>query len=319
LQIDFSALSLSSSPKLRFRHWLVGVDSGWVYDGEGRQAYYSGLSPGDYRFRVSATVGGTWTEPTVWAFTVAPPFFLSWWFLTSIAATVVGIGAVGTWARVRALKTRFALVAAERARMSREIHDTLLQSLAALGPELEALAVRASPADGTIAEELRRVRRDVRRSVREARDSILELRRQANGATRLDESLEHLAGMMEARHGLRPRITVSGERPTHGIVDVEQQMYQIAKEAVINALRHGSPTSVDIAVAYTGRELSVTVRDDGCGFRPDARPASHRDDTHFGLETMRERAEKIGGSLTIDSTRGEGTTVHAVARVTRWQ
>lgn len=319
LQFDVSVLSLSSGQKLRFRHALTGVDPEWVYDGDERQARYTALPAGDYRFRVSTTVDGNWTDPAVWAFTVAPPFYLSWWFLSAGAALIAGAVAIGAWMRVRAFKARFALVAAERARMSREIHDTLLQSLTALGPELETLAVRAAPIDDSMADELRRVRREVRRSIKEARDSILDLRRQAAGVARLDESLDQLAEMMASRYGVRPTVAVTGRRPEHVASEVEQQMYQIAREAVSNGLRHGRPTSVDVAVAYSGHDVSVTVRDNGCGFTPRDVPAAPNRRRHFGLETMRERAEKIGGRLDVASTPGQGTTVHAVARVTsKW-
>jgi signal transduction histidine kinase len=319
LQIDFSVVSLSSASKLRFRHLLDGVNTEWVYDDEQRQARYSNLPAGNYRFRVSSTIDGTWTEPTVWAFTVAPPFFLTSWFLSILGAAIVGTSAIGVWLRVRAFKARFGLVAAERARMSREIHDTLLQSLAALGPELEALAVRAAPADGSVAEELRRIRRDVRRSVREARDSILELRRQATCTSCLADSLDDLAGTTAAKHGVRPTVVVTGKRPEVRALEVEPQLYQIAREAVSNAVRHGQATRIDIAVAYNGSHVSMTVKDNGCGFEPNRASTAQADEPHFGLETMRERAEKFGGSLRIESTPGEGTTVHAVARMaSRW-
>ena len=143
VQIEYAALSLSATSKLRFRHWLDGVDADWVYDSDGRRASYANLRAGDYRFRVSTTEGGDWTEPSLWTFTVDPPFYLSRWFL--IAGSIVLVGGIAGAARlrVRAVRTRYALVIAERTRLSREIHDTLLQSLAALGPELEALATRS--------------------------------------------------------------------------------------------------------------------------------------------------------------------------------
>jgi signal transduction histidine kinase/ligand-binding sensor domain-containing protein len=319
LQIDFAVPSLAAAPKLRFRHLLDGINAEWVYDSEQRQARYSNLPAGNYRFRVSSTIDGTWTEPTVWAFTVAPPFFLTWRFLSIVGAAIVCSSAIGVWLRVRAFKARFALVAAERARMSREIHDTLLQSLAALGPELEVLAVRAAPADGSVAEELRRLRRDVRRSVHEARDSIFELRRQATGTSCLADSLKALAGTVGSRHGLRPTVVVTGTRPEFCALEVEPELYQIAREAVTNAIRHGQATRIDIAVAYDSSHVSVTVKDDGCGFEPNGAAVARSDEPHFGLDTMRERAEKIGGSLRVESAPGEGTTVHAAARITsKW-
>jgi signal transduction histidine kinase len=316
LEIEYAVLDLSAASKLRFRHLLDGVDAGWVYDGENRTAAYANLPAGDYRFRVSTTHNGQWTEAASWSFSVAPPLYLSRWFLAAATALLAAAIGAAIWLRVRAVEARYALVAAERARMSREIHDTLLQSLAALGPELEALAVRAGPANGTVARELRRVRREVSRSVREARDSILELRRHAMGAPPLAESLAELAEATARRHGLRPNVSVTGRRPDRAAPEVDAQLIQVAREAVSNAVRHGQPTRVDIAVAYDDGHVTLTVRDDGTGFRPEDEAVFPGEDGHFGIVTMRERVEKIGGELRIESAPGQGAMVQAAARVT---
>jgi signal transduction histidine kinase len=155
--------------------------------------------------------------------------------------------------------------------------------------------------------------------VREARDSILELRRQATGTSCLADSLNALAGTTASRHGLRPTVVVTGTRPELCALEVEPQLYQIAREAVTNAIQHGQATRIDIAVAYDGSHVSVTVNDNGCGFEPNGATAARSDEPHFGLDTMRERAEKIGGSLRVESTPGTGTTVHAAARIrSKW-
>jgi signal transduction histidine kinase len=215
---------------------------------------------------------------------------------------------------------RYALVIAERARLSREIHDTLLQSLAALGPELEALATKVPPREDGVTSELRRLRRQVDRSVRDARESILELRRQLMGTPRLAESLAHLADDTETRHGVRPTVAVSGRRPDGASPDVDLQLFRIAQEAVTNAIRHGRPSRIDINAAYDDSQVALTIADDGCGFDACATPKAAPDSEHFGLVTMRERAERVGGALRIESAPGSGTTVHAFARLTHeWQ
>ncbi|MEO8257487.1 MAG: ATP-binding protein [Acidobacteriota bacterium] len=316
VQIEYAALSLSATSKLRFRHLLDGADADWVYDADGRRATYANLRAGDYRFRVSTTEGGQWTEPALWTFTVDPLFYLNRWFL--IAAGTVLVGGIGAAARlrVRAVRIRYALVIAERTRLSREIHDTLLQSLAALAPELEALATRVRPREGGMTAELRRLRRQVDRSVRDARASILELRRHPMGTPRLAESLAKLGDDTEARHGIRPAVTVAGRRPGDASPDVDLQLFRIAQEAVTNAIRHGRPRRIDISVAYDDSQVTLTIADDGCGFDADAPAKAPHDDEHFGLVTMRERAERAGGELQIDSVPGTGTTVRAVARLT---
>jgi signal transduction histidine kinase/ligand-binding sensor domain-containing protein len=316
MQIEYAALSLSAPSKLRFRHLLDGVDADWVYDADGRRAAYADLRAGDYRFRVSTTEGGPWTEPSQWAFTIDPPFYLSGWFLIAAGTVLVGGIAAAARLRVRAVKIRYALVNAERTRVSREIHDTLLQSLAALGPELEALATRVPPHEGDMTSELRRLRRQVDRSVRDARESILELRRHSMGTPRLAESLAQLADDTEVRHGVRPTVAVVGRRPVNASPDVDLQLFRIAQEAVTNAVCHGRPTRIDIRVSYDDSEVALTIADDGCGFDAHAHTSARHDNGHFGLLTMRERAEHVGGSLRIESVPGAGTTVHAVARAT---
>ena len=317
VQLEYSALSLSSASKLRFRHMLDGVDADWIYDDlESRRATYDTLGTGDYRFRVSATEGGQWTDASLLAFTVEPPFYSSGWFLLATGAVLVGgIGAAAKL-RVRAVQNRYALVIAERTRLSREIHDTLLQSLAALAPELEALATRKPSAEVGMTSELRRLRRQVDRSVRDARESILELRRHPMGPPRLADSLAQLAEDIEMRHGVRPGVTVTGRRPDNSSPDVDLQLFRIAQEAVTNAVRHGQPTRIDISVSYDDRQVALTVVDDGCGFDAHAQQGVARDNEHFGLITMRERAEHVGGELRIDSVPGAGTTVHAFAGLT---
>jgi signal transduction histidine kinase/ligand-binding sensor domain-containing protein len=320
VQLDYAALSLSATSKLRFRHLLDGADADWVYEADGHRATYANLRAGDYRFRVSATEGGQWTEPSLWAFTVEPPLYLSRWFLIAAGTVLVGGIAAAARLRVRAVKTRYALVIAERTRLSREIHDTLLQSLAALAPELEALATRGPSREGSMTSELRRLRLQVDRSVRDARASILELRRHPMRALRLAESLAQLADDTETRHGVRPTVAVVGRRPDRMSPDMDLQLFRIAQEAVTNAIRHGRPTRIDISLSYDESQVALTIADDGCGFDARAQTNAPHDNEHFGLVTMLERAERVGGGLRIESVpgtgTGTGTTVHAAARLT---
>ena len=316
VQMEYSALSLGATSKLRFRHLLDGVDAGWVNDVDGRRATYANLGAGDYRLRVGSTEGGPWTEQSLWAFTIDPPLYLSRWFLLATGTVLLGGIAVAARLRVRAVRTRFAAVIAERTRLSREIHDTLLQSLAALGPELEALATHEPSQEGGMPSELRRLRRQVDRSVRDARESILELRRHSMRSLRLAESLAQLAEDTEARYGVRPTVAVSGRRPDQTPPDVDLQLFRIAQEAVTNAIRHGRANCIEISVAFDESQVTLTITDNGGGFDAQAQPNESQDNEHFGLVTMRERAERVGGRLHIESAPGQGTTVRTVARLT---
>ena len=115
------------------------------------------------------------------------------------------------WLRLRAVQHQFALVIAERARVSREIHDTLLQSLGAIGLELETIASQLDPSQHVSRDALRRLRADVRYSVREARESIMELRSTRLERRDLAEALRDLAAKTKSAEGVQLAVAVSGE------------------------------------------------------------------------------------------------------------
>jgi two-component system sensor histidine kinase UhpB len=97
---------------------------------------------------------------------------------------------------------------------------------------------------------------------------------------------------------------------------VDLQLFRIAQEAVTNAIRHGHATGIAIGVSYDDSQVALTIADDGCGFDAHTQTNAPQNNEHFGLVTMRERAERVGGGLRIESTPGTGTTVHAVAKLT---
>jgi signal transduction histidine kinase/ligand-binding sensor domain-containing protein len=309
LRIEYGTVSLSSASKLRYRYQLEGYDDGWVYAGQRRDVTYANLPTNGYRFRVSTTHDGQWTEAGTWAFAVAPPFYRTRVFVTVVALGLTLLLALAWWLRGRALRQRYALVFAERARVSREIHDTLLQSLAALGVEIEAIASQLDPAQGSARDELRRLRRQVGHSLRDARESILELRRDGMKTPDVVESLREVAGRTKRTYGVQVDITVTGRRPSNCSSDVDLQLFRIGQEAITNAIRHGRATEVHIAVSYEKDRVRLSVCDNGCGFMPDDLQPAPEAGEHLGLLTMRERAARISGRLEIVSRPGSGTTI----------
>ena len=210
------------------------------------------------------------------------------------------------------MQHRFSLVLAERARVSREIHDTLLQSLGAIGLELETIASLLDPSQQTARDALRRLRQDVRHSVREARESIMELRSTRRDRRDLAEALRELAARTKSTEGvqLAVAVEVSGQ-PRRCSAETEEELLRIGQEAVSNAVRHGRATKIEVALDYGEDALSLRVSDDGAGFVPAGFPAGTG--AHLGLMNMKERAEKIGGHVRISSEPGQGTAVLAVA------
>src|SRR5262249_32879188 len=129
LEINYNAVTFSATSKVRFQYRLSGLDDRWVEAGTRRQAFYTNLRTGHYQFLVRATTNGSTTSTATWTFEVQPAFYQHAWFYV-LCATGASLGIYASWAmRVRLLRKQFAVVIEERARIGREIHDTVLQSM----------------------------------------------------------------------------------------------------------------------------------------------------------------------------------------------
>jgi signal transduction histidine kinase len=289
---------------------LEGLDDEWVYAGNVHEATYSQVPAGEYRFRVSTTANGDWTEAARWEFSVAPPFYRTLEFALFTSLGLMLVLAVAWWLRLRAVRNQYALVFAERARVSREIHDTLLQSLAAIGVELETIATQLEPAQDPAREGLRRLRKQVGHCLREARESILELRHNSMKPRALVDVLRELADNTTRTKGIRTEFSVTG-RPRLCSGDADVQLLRIAQEAVVNAVKHGRATQIRITLGFDKDGVRLTIADNGCGFKPEEREPAPASGEHLGLLTMRERAARLRGRLALISNPGVGTTIEA--------
>jgi signal transduction histidine kinase/ligand-binding sensor domain-containing protein len=308
LRIEYGTVNLTSAAKLRFRYMLEGVNEDWVYAGDAREATFTSVPSGSYLFRVSTTANGEWTEAARWAFSVSPPFYRTPSFITLAVVGTVLLMAATWYARLRAVRNQYALVFAERARVSREIHDTLLQSLAAIGVELETIATELDESQTPARDGLRRLRRQVGHCLREARESILELRNTSMKPRALVDSLRELAESTTRSKGVVTEFSMSG-RPQSSSADAEMQLLRIAQESVNNAVRHGRATQVQIALSFDDKRIVMRVSDDGRGFEPGQHEAAPDTGHHLGLLTMRERAARVRGRIEITSSPGHGTTI----------
>jgi signal transduction histidine kinase len=187
---------------------------------------------------------------------------------------------------------------AERARIARDLHDRLAQSLAYVAFELERLG-DADPPDRAAVAELQHV---VRQVVGELRETLYELRVKVTEERSIAEVAGEFCRRVERRSGMRVTFTSRGERRLS--LPVEQELWLILQEAVLNAERHSGAEHVAVSWEIGERTARLEVRDAGHGFDP----ARGRRD-HFGLLGMRERAEAIGARLTITSAPGAGTAI----------
>jgi signal transduction histidine kinase len=183
----------------------------------------------------------------------------------------------------------------ERARLAREIHDTLAQSLAGIVTQLEA---------SVGGERQERALALARQALAEARRSMLDLSPGALDGTSLPEALAGTVAAWSAEHDVLAEVTVVGDpAPLHP--EVEATVLRIAQESLTNVAKHAGARRVGVTLSYDGDEVVLDVRDDGAGFDVTTPTRS----SSFGLRGMRQRAARLAGELTLESGAGRGTAL----------
>jgi signal transduction histidine kinase len=292
---------------VRYRYILEGFDKQWTQAGSRRNAYYTNLPPRHYRFRVqAANEDGIWNEAGAEvAFAIKPRFYRTLWFSGLAALLLIGIIFAVYRIRVRAIRSRFNAILAERTRIAREIHDTLAQGFVGVSMQLELTAhLLAQSRVGEASRQVDRTRDLVRDGLADARRSIWDLRAVGTQAT-LPMRLAHLVDRSATEH-LKTDIEIGGIYRALS-PSLENEVLRIAQEALANAVRHSEAACVALNLRYHPNELTLTVCDNGKGFQTTdtTLPA----EGHFGLQGMRERADQIGGMLRVESSPESGTTV----------
>lgn len=304
VEIDFTAPDLIGARRVTFQYKLDGFDEAWTSAGKTRTAYYSNLAPGHYRFRVLATnmaAPATSSEASV-AIYWAPRFYQTIWFYTLCA----GILCWSTWMGLRIYaqqtRARFALLLAERTRVAREMHDTVIQGCVGISTLLEAAARinRLDPGERTAL--LDQARAQTKLTLEEARQAVWDLRHYEDGISAIDRLIDFAHGL-EREHGIRMEVDVAG---SHQVIDpaTDRALLLAGREALRNAVRHGHPSRIGIFARREGGALELRITDNGAGFDMDPARA---DDGHFGIQGMRERIEQVGGVFSLQSRPGEGT------------
>jgi signal transduction histidine kinase/streptogramin lyase len=310
ITVAYTGLSLSVPSRVRFKYRLDGFDQEWSEPTPTREAVYTNLNPGSYCFRVVASNSeGLWnsTESTL-TFEIEPEFWRTWWFrVTSLAVLAA---AVFLFVRLRVLRLskqlniRFEERLAERTRIAQELHDTLLQGLLSASMQLHVANDRlagnspAKPLVGRVLELMGRV-------IEEGRNAVHGLR-SPKSASNLQEAFVEVRKDFPVKSQVGFRVIVEGTprrlRPMIG-----DEVYRIGREALSNAFQHSHASDIEVEVEYAPSHLRVFVRDNGAGIDPHVLAAGR--DGHWGLSGMKERSEKIGGTLRVLSHAEAGTEV----------
>jgi ligand-binding sensor domain-containing protein/signal transduction histidine kinase len=317
--LTFAALVYSNPRSNRYRYMLRGLDNAWNEVGsDGRTVTYTGLSAGTYRFRVQgATVSSQWSKPGAeLQIVILPPWWETWWFI----ALCISAALLLTWVvyRYRMLQIakqfeiRLEASINERARIARDLHDTLLQSFQGLtlhfqrarnllpGRTVEAIQTLDIALDGA------------EQAIVEGRDAIHDLRSPTTAPKALEEEIRALGEELVAtgadrKEPMEFRIVIEGSAHTLR-PNLHAEVFRIAREAMRNAFNHSQGRLIETEMAYTESLFRIRIRDDGKGIDSDERLKAERSG-HWGLRGMRERAEHLGGEFRVWSEPGAGTEI----------
>lgn len=310
VKIEYTALSLSIPERVRFRYQLEGVDKNWQDVGTRRTAYYTKLPPGNYRFHVIACNNdGVWNQTGAVATIVVPPaFFQAMWFQALCVCAALGLlWAIYLW-RLRQISAqmrgRLEERLAERTRIARELHDTLLQSFQGLMLRFQVVHDLLSP--GRAKEEFEQALERADQAIAEGRSAVHQLRSTATAGNDLAKALQGAADEMVGEGDPTFRLDVEGTARDLDPI-LRDEIYRIACEGLRNAFSHARASQIEMEITYGERLFRLRIRDDGHGI-----PSGILDtgrSGHYGLGGMRERARQAGCKLEIWSSAGRGTEI----------
>jgi ligand-binding sensor domain-containing protein/signal transduction histidine kinase len=309
LTIRYAGLSFKAPEAVHFRYKLEGYDPDWLDPGARREAFYTGLKPGRYRFLVkAANSDGVWNStPAEVLFQLRPYFYQTSWFLGLCCLALLAFICALHQLRMRVVRSKLELAMeerlGERTRIAQEIHDTLLQNLISVGWQLQAITSATPPIPERLRKTLHTVMQNVDNSVREVRLSIFNLRTTAAGLP-LTDAVERNIQALIGNTELLFQAEVTGQ-PFRLPQNLELEVLRISQESAMNVVRHARARNLRITLHYERNTFTLSVQDDGVGFDPEVSVSN----THFGLTGMRERAKRVGGNLFVQSKPGTGTTI----------
>ena len=303
VQLRYSAIHLAAPEAVLYSYRLDPLDHDWVRAGARRGVTYNNLAPGRYRFSVRAELPDGTADQAAYELAVLPYFYETAPFRVAAAILVAGLIWTAYRLRVRQIRSRYAIVVEERARLAREVHDTLAQGFVGIASQLDVVEMCLPDAEATRSS-LDLARKMTRHSLTEARRSLMDLRAAALDGRDLGSALKTAVPQWTEGSGIEADIAVSGE-PRQLSEDAEQHVFRIAQEAVTNVLKHAGATKLCVKLWRESRTMYLHVTDNGCGFQPDH--AFDSSNGNFGLLGIRERTERLGGELGLDSRPGGGT------------
>ena len=315
--IEFSALSYSDPVRNRYRYRLEPLEKQWnERDSTRRLVTYTTLAPGDYVFRVQGSNSlGVWNETGATVRIRVLGAWWTWWWVRTAFIVIVGMLVWGLHRlRLRQVAHEFNIRVearvAERTRIARDLHDTLLQSFQGTLLKFSALSYLL-PDKPEVQKALENCLEQARAAVTEGRDAVQGLRSSTKVANDLARAITTFwGGLAVDQTGQNcPEFRVQVEGTSRDLPPlVRDEVYHIACESLRNAFQHAQAKRIDAELHYDPRQFRFRVVDNGKGIDPAVLRAGGRAG-HHGLPGLHERAELAGGKLSVWSRLDSGTEI----------
>jgi signal transduction histidine kinase/ligand-binding sensor domain-containing protein len=314
LEVEYTSLTYAAADKVTFRYRLDGVDRDWFEAGRRREATFTNLRAGSYRFRVEASAdgGATWNTPGAQlALQVAPFFYETWWFLSGCALLIIVLPWTVFALRRRRLEAHFRTVIGERVRVAGEIHDSLAQGFAGAAMLLDSLD-HLIPPDSAVQLRLKSIRHILTTSLSDTRTMIATLRGHPAESQDLESAMRRFIDRFTSISIVPITLDFGQQKIPPLSAPVQQELIRICQEGINNAVRHANAQHIWISLRPDkDRHLRLIIGDNGQGFDVNTVVGS-RDNSHFGLIGLFERAKRIGARLDIRSQPGHGTELELI-------
>lgn len=306
LAFHYTGLSFLAPASTTFHYKLDGYDKDWIDAGDRREAVYTNLPPGKFRFEVVACTreGVCSQQVSSIDFNLAYYYYQRIWFYPLLAL----VGAMTVWLgyrfRMNQVRLKYDLIVNERSRIARELHDTLIQGFSGITMALQAFGSRLQKPEDK--EALEDIIQDAAACLTETRRSVAGLRSGGGDESGLAEAIADAARQITETKDINLTLNIE-KTPPRLPADVEFNLLRIAAEALANCVKHSGANNIEVALDSSHGEVHLEVKDDGSGFI--RKENGYTSEGHYGLVGMKERAAQIGAKLDVRSTPGRGTTV----------
>ena len=320
LEIHYTGLNFTKPEQVKFKYKLEGFDQEWIEVGTRREAYYTQIPAGNYRFLVTAsTTNGVWNEKpaTKNVVVLSFPIWQKWWFILGVSLIV--IACIILFYRLRLLRLAkirqqqqtfsrqlLELQESDRKRIAAELHDGLGQHLIII-KNWASLGLNFTEKDAPVREQLAEIASTALQALNEVREIIYDLRPHQIETIGLSKTITFMLEQVSTSSGINFKTKIDDIDKIF-IAEDEVIFYRILQECVSNIIKHSNAKNAEVLINNDESSITLKISDDGKGFTTEENDLI-KAQSGFGLKGIEERVKMLNGKIEIQSLKNIGTTV----------